>query len=270
MCYDIPSCIFGMNLIDFIRNIDQSCLGGYLYLSYRTICSNIESLKLPRITPLSKKTLINYGLLERYKFFQSAQYFLQVNRINGVYLEFGCHEVNTFRMALNTLGSHRKPNKITRFIAFDSFEGMPSPEGIDKQMIWKTGMNHTSLEKFLEITKKDAHRIEAVKGFYSDSLKSYKLSEEDKIALAYIDCDYYSSTVDVLNFLSTKISHGTIIAFDDWDCYYADPQRGQRKAFTEFKTAMENSFLFVKFRTIGSGGMSFICLERKLVGSECL
>lgn len=226
-------------------------------------------LTAPKITPLRRGTKYDFSLLERYRFFESAQFFLQTNRFDGVYLEFGCHEVNTFRMALNTLGSHYKPNKINKFIAFDSFEGMPEPEGIDRQKIWRKGMNFTSLEKFKKIIKRDLYRVEVVKGFYNESLKSYKLSKENKIALAYIDCDYYSSTVQVLNFLSDKISHGTIIAFDDWDCYYGDSRRGQRKAFSEFKKRLETKFNFEEFRIIGTGGMSFICLDEG-IGDDVL
>ena len=135
----------------------------------------------PKITALRKGTKENFSLLERYRFFESAQYFLQVNRFDGLYLEFGCNQVNTFRMALNTLGSHNKPNKISKFIAFDSFEGMPEPEGIDKQKIWRKGMNFTTVEEFKRISKKDKYRVEVVKGFYSDSLKTYKFSKKIKL-----------------------------------------------------------------------------------------
>ena len=253
-----------MNIKNQIKNVDSILLNGLLKKLIGVLIYKIKILKAPKITPLRRGTKKEYPLLERYRFFQSAQFFLQVNRFDGIYLEFGCHQVGTFRMALNTLGSHNKPNKIKKFIAFDSFEGMPEPEGIDQQKIWKKGMNYTSLEKFKRITRKDAYRVEAVKGFYCDSLKAYKFSKEDKVALAYIDCDYYSSTIEVLNFLANKISHGSLIAFDDWDCYYGDPRRGQRKAFSEFRERLKTKFSFEKFRSIGTGGTSFICLEKQV------
>jgi hypothetical protein len=73
-------------------------------------------------------------------------------------------------MALNSLGLPRKPNHISKFYAFDSFEGMSEPEDIDKQKIWHRSMNFTSKEKFLNIVKKDLHRVETVKGFYDVTL----------------------------------------------------------------------------------------------------
>jgi hypothetical protein len=52
---------------------------------------------------------------------------------------------------------------------------------------------------------------------------------------------------------------GTIIIFDDWNCFYGDPDRGQKKAFNEFKfkyptlvfedfvsDAESKSFIFIK------------------------
>jgi len=118
------------------RTIGPCYLGLCRFLATRT--------KITKIDVTSK-----YSLSERYRFFESAQYFLQTNRINGIYLEFGSHELNTFRMALNTLGAYDKPNKIHKFISFDSFEGMPEPKGIiDKQKIWRKTINYTSVDMF--------------------------------------------------------------------------------------------------------------------------
>ena len=258
------SLTFKKNIKTSIKYLDKKFFNKRLIKFIGSCIYKSSLLFTPKITALRKDTKKKFSLIERYRFFESAQYFLQVNRFDGLYMEFGCHEVNTFRMALNTLGSHHKPNKISKFIAFDSFEGMPEPKGIDRQKIWRKGMNFTSVEEFKRITKKDLYRVEVVKGFYSDTLKTYKFSKKNKIALAYIDCDYYSSTIEVLNFLSDKISHGTLIAFDDWNCYYGDPRRGQRKAFSEFKQILEKKFYFEKFRTIHTGGMSFICLDKEI------
>ena len=103
-------------------------------------------------------------------------------------------------------------------------------------------MNATTEEKFRNICRKDLHRITTVKGFYEDSLVKYSWNPEQRIVLAYVDCDYYSSTKTVLNFLSDKINHGMILAFDDWNCYYGDYERGQRKAFQEYskKNGIQN------------------------------
>lgn len=109
-----------------------------------------------------------------------------------------------------------------------------------------------------------------VKGFYSDSLPDFQWNPGHKIALAQIDCDYYSSTVEVLNFIKDKMQHGTIIAFDDWNCFYADSKRGQRLAFGKWKEELINMFHFEPFLPISFGGMSFICQEKNKIGTEYL
>ena len=129
-------------------------------------------------------------------------------------------------------------------------------------------MNFTSVDSFYAVMKKDLHRVEAVKGFYGNVLHTYQLPKNQKIALAYIDCDYYSSTVEVLNYLKDKLSHGTILSFDDWDCYFADNQRGQRLAFIEWSKKLKKKYTFEHFRRISSGGNSFIVQENKKIGTS--
>ena len=58
-----------------------------------------------------------------------------------------------------------------------------------------------------------------------------------KAAIVYVDCDLYESTVPVLAFVVPFLRAGTIVAFDDWNCFMADPARGQRRAWREFREA---------------------------------
>ena len=256
---------------NIIKNFDNKYLKKTISKFYHYFLYNlIKKIELYKITPLPKNLFEHFDLYSRYNFFQRAQFYLQVNRINGVYMEFGSHKVNTFRMALRTLGLPEKPNNIYKFYAFDSFEGMPEPNGIDKQKIWKRSMNHTSLETFLKIVKKDLHRVQAIKGFYNNSLRNFDYQSKYRIALAYLDCDYFSSTIECLNFIKDKLQHGCLIAFDDWDCYYADPERGQRLAFSKFKEEMKNSHSFVELCNITSGGKCFVSLEIDKIGKEIL
>jgi hypothetical protein len=69
-----------------------------------------------------------------------------------------------------------------------------------------------------------------------------------------MDCDYYDCTKQVLDFLSNYMSHGLIIFFDDYDCYYADPLIGQRVAFKQFQTQVEKNFTFVEHLKNLNGG----------------
>jgi O-methyltransferase len=46
----------------------------------------------------------------------------------------------------------------------------------------------------------------------------------------WVDCDLYESTVPVLDFITEYIQDGTVIIFDDWYSFRADPDRGEQKA----------------------------------------
>ena len=80
------------------------------------------------------------------------------------------------------------------------------------------------------------------------------MTEKSKIAMCYIDCDYYSSTKEVFKFIKQYINHGMILVLDDWNCYYADPLRGQQKAFTEFKQELKEKRVqqFMEAQQLGS------------------
>ena len=101
-----------------------------------------------------------------------------------------------------------------------------------------------------------------IKGFYNETLNEelVKRLSPTKAAVIYVDCDLYTSTVDVLNFIKFFLQPGTILIFDDWNCFYGDNERGQRKAFKEFLISNKNlqfeefisdaeskSFVFIKY-----------------------
>jgi len=50
----------------------------------------------------------------------------------------------------------------------------------------------------------------------------------------WIDCDLYSSTRTVLDFITPYLQYGTLLLFDDWFAFLADPNAGQQRAFREW------------------------------------
>lgn len=61
-----------------------------------------------------------------------------------------------------------------------------------------------------------------VEGYFAESLPPLGSDGPPRdIALAYVDCDLYSSTVSVLGFLEPRLKHGMILAFDDYNCWTA-------------------------------------------------
>ena len=46
----------------------------------------------------------------------------------------------------------------------------------------------------------------------SETAKKLKLKQ----IMAYVDCDIYESSVDVLNFIKPYLYTGSVLVFDDW------------------------------------------------------
>lgn len=230
------------------------------------------------INPLSKRArrekwvrhvYTQFGLDQRRGIFLSIARFCHINRpINGYYFEFGCHEGNTFRMAYDSF--HYLFD--WTYVAFDSFEGLPEIAAVDKQDIWQKGKLKTAEEDFVDLVTKHGvprDKLRTVKGFYDQSL-THELKQKllpQKAAVIYIDCDLYASTVPVLNFIRDFLQRGTIIVFDDWYCFHGDPEKGERKAFDEFRKR-EPHMIFGDFVET-SEGKAFIYLgERELQTRE--
>ena len=57
--------------------------------------------------------------------------------------------------------------------------------------------------------------IELVEGWFSETLPAVR-DRISQVAFARVDCDLYSSTVDVFDFLSDRLVNGAIVYFDDW------------------------------------------------------
>lgn len=206
-------------------------------------------------------TYWKFGQNNRQNIFLSIARFMNINRpINGYYMEFGCNEANTFRMAYRTF----RHLFDLQYVAFDSFEGLPEVEGIDKMEVFHKGKLSFAEEKFIKTVKKVGitdKQLIVVKGFYEDSLNEALIQRlnKKKAAVIYVDCDLYTSTVSVLNFIKSFLQPGTIVVFDDWNCFYGDRDRGQKKAFFEFLD--ENpKLIFEDFVTDGEA-KSFIFVK---------
>lgn len=202
---------------------------------------------------------------EKLKFYSNAFDFLTDNRIHGDYWEFGCHRARTFRMALTEARRHNL--KDMRFVAFDSFEGLPEPESPQVVEIWKKGALKTSETDFIDMIKCHGvypENVELVKGFYKDSLNGELATvfkdESRSPALVNIDCDFYESARDVFNFLVNFVKAGTLIYIDDfYSGFKGSPLEGVQKAFYEFENKLaDTGYNLNPHMTIGWWGRSYI------------
>jgi O-methyltransferase len=156
---------------------------------------------------------------------------------DGDYYEFGLYSGYTFWYA-----QHVSTDDQMRFWGFDSFVGLPKPEGVDAETKFKTGDYACSLlevEANLVKYGRDWARTTLIKGFYDQSLTPELRSATGmkSAAVILIDCDLYASTVPVLRFMTPLLQAGTVLLFDDYNCFEASNEKGERRAFAEFLAA---------------------------------
>jgi O-methyltransferase len=168
-------------------------------------------------------------------YFAYAFEMVRRQKVQGDYLEFGVYKGDSFITAMKLADRYKLLNM--RFFAFDCFEGVPGSEG------WvQKGAYCCSESLFRAIISKagvDVSRTAIIKGLYADTLvDSLKaLHHLFRAAIIHIDCDLYSSTVDVLRFVEPLCQNGTIIIFDDWYIFGAGnaTSMGEGKAFEEWR-----------------------------------
>jgi len=196
---------------------------------------------------------------------QCAEYLIGA-RIEGDYLEFGVYKGDTFSHAYNWMSTNFKEMK---FVAFDSFEGLPNPRGIDIVDNYSShfyeGQFACSQEDFIRNIRSrgvDLNRVQIIKGWFDKTLSLDKVSthEINKIAVAWIDCDLYESTVPVLKYIAPLLSPGSVIIFDDWRCYRNHPDFGEQLACREWLEANPNIRLSELF-SFGWNGIAFTVIS---------
>ncbi|MBI1898580.1 MAG: hypothetical protein HYS04_18910 [Acidobacteria bacterium] len=215
-----------------------------------------------------------YERTDRERFFYNAFKLLWKNRISGDYCEFGSNGAMTFVLAYYASRRFQHPALAPRILwSFDSFQGLPPQKGPkDEHPEWVQGWLKTEEPQFHRILKnagvpRSAYRT--VAGFYEDTIghaatrRPAELPSD--IALAYIDCDLYSSTMSVLEFLAPRVKHGMIIACDDYFLNSASAGSGERMALFEV-FAQDGRWNLLPYLTYGYAGVSFIVEDRALVG----
>lgn len=202
----------------------------------------------------------------RQEFFYNAFRALSFNGIDGDYAEFGCCGGKTFALAYHEATRHKHKAKLW---AFDSFQGLPAPkEAKDSHPKWVEKKLSTPLDQFHKLcatqrVPRDAYNV--VPGFYDKTLLPMANTEAPQnIALAYIDCDLYSSTKEVLQFLMPRLKHGMIIAFDDYFCWSATQISGERMAMLEF-FSNNNEWELIPYMPFGWHGLSFVVEDKRLI-----
>lgn len=165
-----------------------------------------------------------------------------MNGVVGDYHEFGVFQGRSFIQAAKKFLKSLPPEEAEKmnFWAYDSFEGLPETEDKYTPAHFSKGAFLAPQDLFLKnVTAAgiDRDKVQVVPGFYDKSLTpelAKKAFARRKVAMTYIDCDIYESTVPVLKYLTAGLQVGSVIVVDDWVRYHAHPQHGMQRAFNEW------------------------------------
>lgn len=182
--------------------------------------------------------------------------------VGGDYLEFGVYQGQTFVNAWRSAHVRGRPDM--HFYAFDSFQGLPDPASsdLDRGGEFHAGQyaaGRAEFERNLRRGGVDPERVTIVEGFYDESLRDLKPREIglESASIVWIDCDLYSSTVSVLDFVTDLVRDGTVLLFDDWYCFRARPDHGEQQACREW-LERNPAIALVPYRDFHWGGRSFV------------
>jgi Macrocin-O-methyltransferase (TylF) len=135
-------------------------------------------------------------------------------------LEFGVANGDTLQLMLHFRDVWQRrlqlPKKI-EVLGFDTFEGLPAPRGGDVGLYYREGDYASSQEEVQAHLARLFANFRLVKGLFGETLRLERefLIENPPIFIA-IDCDYYSSTMDIFEALLPQIvPHGCMFYFDD-------------------------------------------------------
>jgi hypothetical protein len=127
------------------------------------------------------------------------------NKAHGMVCEFGVGSGRSLRMIQEIL-----PLDI-HIHGFDTFTGLPHAWGDEPIGTYSTGGVMPNIEGNVFIHN----------GLFGDTLAPFleDIGDDAFLACANIDCDLYSSTLDILEAMHGRIVEGTILIFDEYICH---------------------------------------------------
>jgi len=217
-----------------IAKKSQSILNLYSWYSFfRTIRIKdfrdfLDIPKMKIIFTIRPYTMLGYPRLSN--LYHIASY-LQRKKINGSFVECGVWNGGS----AGAIAAVSKNDGNRHIWLFDSWEGLPEPGKSDISYNGKMGQKGMAIgfeEKVMELIFKklrlDNKKIHLIKGWFNDTLPTYKKDIGD-IALLHLDCDWYESIRFCLEELYENVIQGGFIVIDDYGCWM-----GCKKAVNEF------------------------------------
>ena len=151
----------------------------------------------------------------------------------GLVLEFGVWSGRTINTIADGVGSSRKVH------GFNSFEGLPE----DWFGVYKKGYFHTG-----GTLPKVRSNVILHKGWFDQTLPDFVKDQKEQVAFLHVDCDLYSSTKTIFDFLGDRLRSGTVILFDEY-FNYPGWREHEYKAFQEFIASRSLQYYYLAYNT---------------------
>jgi hypothetical protein len=135
-------------------------------------------------------------------------------KLIGHVMEFGVYRGRT----LNIISNYFSNRTVW---GFDSFEGLPKTWFKKSDVGSRRAQNPPGKfaldQQELQVVVKQFEQgnVKLVPGWFNQSIGPWMNDNSGAISFLHIDCDLYSSTLDILNLLNDRIVPGTVIVFDE-------------------------------------------------------
>ena len=213
--------------------------------------------------------------IAKINFFIDCFFILNLEMVEGDYVEFGVFEGSSMIAAYRANLSSFKKNNISmlkdgpqrNYFGFDSFEeGFKIFDDKDKHPNWRSGSLGSSFNVTSKRLKRNIKKSKytLIKGFVENTCKNKtpKNYGINKTSLVFFDMDLGIPTLIALEFIKDSLVEGSIIAFDQFFAYKGSKEKGESYAFEVFKKNNPN-LVFRVYKTWGIRSISFMLTKIK-------
>jgi hypothetical protein len=230
------------------------------YFLYRIVMAGYQLLDTGRMHPVRERA--RRALMSSVDYIDSSMqdalgfdtqkelldHALSLAGTDGHFLEFGVYSGGTIRHI-----ARRKPNVTIH--GFDSFEGLPEAWG-------GFSLGRSAFSRQGQLPRVPGNVI-LHKGWFNETIPPWCVSSTGPVRFLHVDCDLYSSTVDIFAALRDRIQAGTIILFDEY-FNYPGWERHEFKAWQEFVAAHA-----VDYEYVGYARQQALVRVRSIGAAQC-
>lgn len=126
---------------------------------------------------------------------------IKMAKNEGMVLEFGVRHGTSIRLIADEADQ--------QVHGFDTFEGLPEDWHEERAGSYST---RGALPQVPD-------NVDLHKGLFEDTLPAFLERQSGMVRLVNVDCDLYSSTRTVFEHLGERVTHGTVIVFDEYLCH---------------------------------------------------